>query len=106
MAPEVDPPTCAKMFTELEYTLADRLAVAEQAGLEATQANAKPGLHRLVLDGFQPFGEGLPAVVRLISEDFEHAPSVAYRLQLGKLCAELKHVSQAKFEPQFPTPCT
>jgi hypothetical protein len=58
------------VLTKLEDTVAHGLAITEQARLEAPQSNANPGLRLLVMDGFQPRGERLPTIFRLVSEDF------------------------------------
>jgi len=84
MATEVDSGPGALALAKLEHAFSDRLAVAEKPRFEPTQPDAQPGLRRLVLNGLQPFGERLCAVLRLISENFEHGEIVAYKLLTGK----------------------
>jgi len=56
---------------QFDHAFADRLAIAEIAGLNGAQAFANPCLDDLVADGVQPFGERLPTVVALIAKQFE-----------------------------------
>lgn len=59
------------MDAQFGHAFADRLAVAEIAGLHAAQAHADACLRELVTHGVQPFGERLATVVALIAKQFE-----------------------------------
>ena len=72
------------VFPQFKNSFPDRCAVTEQPGLEAPQANTHSCLSWLVLNGSKPIRERLTAVFRLVSEEFEHPRSVAYKLHARK----------------------
>jgi hypothetical protein len=72
------------VFAQFKNSLADRGAVTEQSCLEAPQADSHPRLDLLVVNGLKPLRERHMAIFRLVSEEFEHRASVAYKLHPHK----------------------
>lgn len=71
MSTAVHPVSGPYMHTQFDDTLADRLAVTENACLHLAQANADACLGYLVAHGIKPFGERFAAVVALVAEKFD-----------------------------------
>lgn len=84
MAAKIDPVTGAMVFPKFKNSFTCRGAVTEETCLEPPKANSHLRLGRLVVDGLKPLRERHAAVFRLVSKEFEHRASVAYKLQHRK----------------------
>lgn len=72
------------VFPQFKNSFADRGAVTEQSRFETPKAKSHLCLGLLVVNGLKPLRERHAAVFRLVSEEFEHETSVAYKLHSRK----------------------
>lgn len=72
------------VLPQFKNSVADGSAVTEKSGFKAPQTNTQLRLSLLVEDGLKPLRKRFTAVFRLISEEFEHDWSVAYKLHPHK----------------------
>jgi len=60
------------MLAEFKHAIANGFAIAENARLEPSHANAHLGFRSPVAQGSKPVGDGHRPVFALVSKDFEH----------------------------------
>ena len=65
------------MDAQFEHTFAHRLAIPEVPERKMIEPHPDARLRLEVAQPVQPFGEGLPAIVALVSQQLEHSVIVA-----------------------------
>lgn len=84
MRTEADPRPGTEVLPQLQNTLAHRLAISKDSGLQTFQADSHLCLRLLVPQGVKPISGGFFANRRLVSENFDHVANVAYKLLRSK----------------------
>lgn len=91
MPTQIDPIPGTQMLSQFQNTIAHGLAITKIASFNPFQAHPNLGLRLLIAQRLKPLGDRLLAVGSLVSENFNHDLTVAYKLRQCKHTARPSH---------------